>query len=294
MFKGSFVALITPFSNGRIDEKAFCSLVERQIECGTDGLVVCGTTGEAATMSADEYAAMIALCVKTTGGRVPVLAGTGSNSTEKTIETTRVARSEGADAALIVTPYYNKPSQEGLYRHYVAVAEAVDLPVMLYDVPSRTGVKLSVETIARLAKLPQIIGIKDATGDLSRPIEIRKVVPDGFAIMSGDDASVVAFLAHGGDGCISVTANVAPAECAALHDAWAVKDWETVFRLRDRLFPLHRALFVESNPGPVKYACSLQCFGDGSLRLPLFKISAESETIVKKAMKDALGESYGG
>lgn len=293
MFKGSFTALITPFSDGRIDEKAFRALISRQIECGTDGLVVCGTTGETATLSAAEYARAVSLCVETADGRVPVLAGTGSNCTAKTIETTRAAKAEGVDAALIVTPFYNKPSQEGLYRHYAAVADAVDLPVVLYDVPSRTGVKLEIETIGRLAEIPSIVGIKDATNDITRPIDIRRATSDSFSILSGEDASVVAFLAHGGDGCISVTANVAPAECAALHDAWAAKDWETVARLRDRLLPLHRAMFVEANPIPVKYACSLQGFGDGSLRLPLCGISEKGAALVRAAMETVLGDGYG-
>lgn len=289
MFQGSFTALITPFKNGKIDDDAFTRLIVRQIEQGTDGLVVCGTTGESATMTTEEREHVIALCVKTANRKIPVIAGTGTNDTAKTIEATRRAKELGADAALVVTPYYNKPSQEGLYRHFKAVHDAVDLPVILYNVPGRTGVCLSVETIGRLAKLPRIAGIKDATPDLLRPIQIRRAVPDTFSVLSGEDATIVAFLAHGGNGCISVTANIAPKECADLHKAWARKDWAEIARLRDLLLDLHQAMFVESNPCPVKYAASLQGFGDGSLRLPLYEISDASKQVVRSAMKAALG-----
>lgn len=290
MFQGSFTALITPFKNGKIDDDAFTRLIVRQIEQGTDGLVVCGTTGESATMTTEEREHVIALCVKTANRKIPVIAGTGTNDTAKTIEATRRAKELGADAALVVTPYYNKPSQEGLYRHFKAVHDAVDLPVILYNVPGRTGVCLSVETIGRLAELPRIAGIKDATPDLLRPIQIRRAVPDTFSVLSGEDATIVAFLAHGGNGCISVTANIAPKECADLHKAWTRKDWAEVARLRDLLLDLHQAMFVESNPCPVKYAASLQGFGDGSLRLPLYEISDASKQVVRSAMKAALGE----
>lgn len=290
MFKGSFTALITPFENGKVDDAAFARLVDRQIEQGTDGLVVCGTTGESATMTVEEREHVIGLCVKNAAGRVPVIAGTGTNDTAKTIEATARAEALGVDAALVVTPYYNKPSQEGLYRHFKAVHDAVGLPIILYNVPGRTGVNLSVETIGRLAKLPRIAGIKDATPDLIRPIQIRRVVPESFSVLSGEDATIVAFLAHGGDGCISVTANIAPKECADLHKAWARKDWAEVARLRDLLLDLHQAMFVESNPCPVKYAASLQGFGDGSLRLPLCEISDASKQVVRSAMKAVLGE----
>lgn len=290
MFQGSFTALITPFKNGQIDDDAFTRLVVRQIEQGTDGLVVCGTTGESATMTTEEREHVIALCVKTANRKIPVIAGTGTNDTAKTIEATRRAKELGADAALVVTPYYNKPSQEGLYRHFKAVHDAVDLPIILYNVPGRTGVCLSVATVGRLAELPRIAGIKDATPDLLRPIQIRRAVPDTFSVLSGEDATIVAFLAHGGNGCISVTANIAPKECSDLHKAWARKDWAEIARLRDLLLDLHQAMFVESNPCPVKYAASLQGFGDGSLRLPLCEISDASKQVVRSAMKAVLGE----
>lgn len=293
MLTGSMTALITPFCNGKIDEEAFVRLVEFQIASGTQGLVVCGTTGESAVMTPDEHFRSVELCVRTAAGRVPVIAGTGTNDTQKTVKTTLAAQKAGADAVLIVTPYYNKPSQEGLFRHYRQIHDETDIPVILYNVPSRTGVNLSVETVGRLAKLPRIVGIKDATPDILRPIKLRCVTGRDFSILSGEDATVVAFLAHGGDGCISVTANIAPQLCRRLHDAWAAKDFDTLFTLRDALLPLHEAMFVESNPCPVKYAASLQGFGDGSLRAPLCEISDASKQTVRDAM-NALGLIGGG
>ena len=286
MFKGLYTALITPFRHGQIDADAFSRLIEFQIAAGVNGLVVCGTTGESATMSPQESEQTIRLCVQTVGGRVPVIAGTGGNNTQKVIENTQLAKTLGVDAALIVTPYYNKPTQQGLFDHYSAVHDASDLPIILYNVPGRTGVCLSVETIARLAGLPRIVGIKDAMPDIMRPLKIRAAVEKkDFSVLSGEDASIVAFLAHGGDGCISVTANVAPALCAELHRAWAKKDWAGIERLRDLLWPLHEAMFVETNPSPVKYAASLLGFGDGSVRLPLCVVGKQSEEILKAALR---------
>lgn len=285
MFKGLFTALMTPFDNGRIDDEAFQRFVEFQIASGVNGLVPCGTTGESAVMTPEEHLHVIEMCVKTAAGRVPVIAGTGCNNTHRVIETTLAAQKAGADAALIVTPYYNKPTQEGLFRHFKAVHDAVSLPIVLYNVPGRTGVNMSVETIERLAALPRIVGIKDATPDLMRPLKIRAVVPDDFSVLSGEDGTVVAFLAHGGDGCISVSANVAPKLCSDLHRAWARKDWAEICRLRDILVPLNDAMFVETNPCPVKYAASLIGYGDGSLRLPLWEISDRSKETVKAAMQ---------
>lgn len=285
MFTGLYTALITPFNRGQIDAEAFCRLIEFQIVSGVNGLVVCGTTGESAVMTAQEYEQVIALCVKTVAGRIPVIAGTGGNNTQRVIENTRLAKTLGADAALIVTPYYNKPTQQGLFEHYQAVHEACDLPIILYNVPGRTGVSLNIDTIARLAQLPRIIGIKDATPDLMRPLKIRAAVEkEDFSVLSGEDATIVAFLAHGGHGCISVTANIAPALCARLHYAWAAKDWPEIERLRDLLWPLHEAMFVETNPCPVKYAASLVGYGDGSVRLPLCEISDMSKEKVKAAL----------
>lgn len=286
MYKGLYTALITPFEKGEINFDAFARLIEFQIASGVNGVVVCGTTGESAVMTPREYEQTIETCVKTVAGRVPVIAGTGTNDTQKTIANTRVAEKAGADAVLVVTPYYNKPSQEGLFLHFKAVHDATKLPVVLYNVPGRTGVNITPETVARLADLPRVAGIKDATPDLMRPLRLRAAVSKkDFAVLSGEDASIVAFLAHGGDGCISVTSNVAPALCAGLHRAWAAKDWAEVERLRDLLLPLHDAMFVESNPCPVKFAAAQMGFGDGSVRLPLCEISEKSKETVLAAMR---------
>lgn len=284
MLKGSLTALITPFRQGEIDEEAFVRFIEFQIREGTQGLVVCGTTGESAVMTPEEHARTIELCVKTVAKRVPVIAGTGTNDTQKTLRMTQKAKELGADAALVVTPYYNKPSQEGLYRHFKFIHDETDIPLILYNVPGRTGVNISVETVGRLSELPRIEGIKDATPDILRPIKIKQAVKKEFSVLSGEDATVVAFLAHGGDGCISVTANVAPRLCRALHNAWVLKDFETLATLRDELLPLHEAMFVETNPCPVKYAAALLGFGDGSVRLPLWEISESSKQKVRDAM----------
>ena len=285
MLKGLYTALITPFNKKQIDAEAFCRLIEYQIASGVDGLVVCGTTGESAVMTGKEYEQVIKLCVQTVAGRVPVVVGTGGNNTERVVGNTQIAKELGADAALIVTPYYNKPTQQGLFEHYSAVHDASDLPIILYNVPGRTGVNLSIETVARLAQLPRIVGIKDAIADIMRPLKIRSAVEKkDFSVLSGEDATIVAFLAHGGDGCISVTANIAPALCAGLHRAWRKKDWAEVERLRDLLWPLHEVMFIETNPCPVKYAASLLGYGDGSVRLPLCEISEQSKEKVKAVL----------
>ena len=286
MFTGLYTALITPFNGAEIDTEAFGRLIEYQIASGVDGLVVCGTTGESPTLTSSEYERLVRFCVKKVAGRVAVIVGTGGNNTQKAIENTLFAEKAGADAALIVTPYYNKPTQQGLFEHYSAIHDATGLPVILYNVPGRTGVNLSVETIARLSELPRIAGIKDAVSDIMRPLKIRAAVKKrDFSILSGEDATIVAFLAHGGDGCISVTANIAPTLCAGLHRAWRNKDWQEVERLRDLLWPLHEVMFIETNPSPVKYAASLLGFGDGSVRLPLCGISPQSETAVRETLR---------
>lgn len=285
MFKGSMTALITPFKQGKIDEEAFRRFIDFQIKSGTDALVVCGTTGESATLTDEEQSLATQICLSQTKKRVPVIVGTGCNDTQKTIAKTLSAQKAGADAALIVTPYYNKPSQKGLYEHYKAVHDATDLPIFLYNVPGRTGIDISVSTVESLAKLPRIIGIKEASADLSKVLKLRVAVGDDFLLFSGEDATVAAFLAQGGNGCISVTANIAPKECALLHRAWREKDMSEFSRLRDLLLPLHVAMFVESNPSPAKYAASLMGFGDGTIRLPLWEISDESKDIVRSAMK---------
>lgn len=287
MFKGSITALITPFRNGVVDEAAFQSLVEWQIAEGTDGLVPCGTTGESPTLSHEEHNRVVSMCVEAAAGRVPVIAGAGSNSTNEAILLAKHAKESGATAALSVTPYYNKPTQEGLYLHFKAIHDAVDIPIIIYNIPGRSVIDMSVETMARLAKLPNIVGVKDATNDLVRPVRTRLAAGPDFYQLSGEDATAVAFLANGGVGCISVTSNVAPGLCAALQDAWIAGDLAKVFVLRDRLAPLHDALFCETNPVPVKYAASLlgKCAPDA--RLPLAPISEAGKKRVEEAMKGA-------
>jgi 4-hydroxy-tetrahydrodipicolinate synthase len=285
MFRGSIVALITPFRAGKIDEKAFQNLVEWQIAQGTNGLVPCGTTGESPTLSHKEHMRVVELCVEVAKGRVPVIAGTGSNSTEEAINFARHAKQAGADGQLVVTPYYNKPTQEGLYRHYKALHDAVDLPMIIYNIPPRSVVDMTVETMARLAKLPGVVGVKDATADLARPAKTRLAIGPKFIQLSGEDATAVPFLAQGGHGCISVTANVAPKECALMHAAWAAGDMARVSELNDLLMPLHFALFVESSPGPVKYAASLLGLCGAETRLPLCEIADASKSRVEEAMR---------
>lgn len=287
MFSGSIVALLTPFKNGEVDVKSFQAFVEWQIAQGTQGVVPCGTTGESPTLSHEEHMRVVELCIEAAGGRVPVIAGTGSNSTAEAIAFTRHAREAGADAALIVTPYYNKPTQEGLYQHFKAIHDAVEIPIIIYNIPGRSVVDMSVATMARLAKLPNIVGVKDATADLTRPLRTRIEVGPDFCQLSGEDATVVPFLAQGGHGCISVTANVAPAQCAALHLAWQAGDLATVARLRDQLLPLHQAMFVETSPAPVKYAASLLGLCEDELRLPVLPLTEARRPIVREAMVKA-------
>jgi 4-hydroxy-tetrahydrodipicolinate synthase len=287
MFSGSIVALITPFDNGRFDEAAYRALIEWHLEQGTDGLVPCGTTGESSTLSHDEHKRVVEVCVETVRGRVPVIAGAGSNSTSEAIDLARHAKEAGADAVLIVTPYYNKPTQEGLFQHYKAIHDAVDLPIVIYNIPARCVVDMSVETMARLAKLRRIVGVKDATQDLARPIRTRMAIGDGFCQLSGEDGTALPFLAAGGHGCISVTANVAPALCADMHRAWRMGEWATATALHDRLMPLHLALFCETNPSPVKYAASLLGKCQPEVRLPLVEIGDESKDKVRRAMISA-------
>jgi 4-hydroxy-tetrahydrodipicolinate synthase len=284
MFKGSLVALITPFRNGAVDERGFQDFVAWQIKQGTTGLVPCGTTGESPTLSHAEHKRVVELCVEAARGRVPVIAGTGSNSTQEAIELTRHAKAAGADAALVVTPYYNKPTQEGLYRHFKAINDAVDLPIIIYNIPPRSVVDMSIATMARLAKLPNVVGVKDATMDLARPLRTRIALGPEFCQLSGEDITVLAFLAQGGHGCISVTANVAPALCAELHQAWQRGDLAAASRLNERLAPLHDAMFCEASPGPVKYAASLLGKASAEARLPICEIAQESKDRVAAAL----------
>ncbi len=287
MFKGSLVALITPFRNGAVDEKAFQGFVDWQIQQGTYGVVPCGTTGESPTLSHAEHKRVIELCVDAAGGRVPVIAGTGSNSTAEAIELTQHAKRAGADAALVVTPYYNKPMQEGLYQHYKAINDAVDLPLLIYNIPGRCVVDMSVATMARLAKLANIVGVKDATNDLARPLKTRATCGDEFCMLSGEDATALSYRANGGDGCISVTANVAPRACAEMHEAWEKGDAAGAVKINMRLADLHDALFVETSPAPVKYAASLLGKSSPEVRLPLVPASPDAQTRVKDAMRSA-------
>lgn len=285
MFKGSIVALVTPFKNGKVDFDAFQNLVEWHIKSGTHGLVPCGTTGEVATLSETEHKSLIDACIEAADGRVPVIAGAGSNATEKAIDLARHAAKRGADGILVVTPYYNKPTQEGMYQHYKAIHDKADIPIIIYNVPGRTGVEISVETIARLAKMKRIVGIKDASVDLSRPLQLRLALGDKFIQLSGEDATVASYLAQGGHGCISVTANVAPKQCAELHNAWQKKDWKKFEKLRDMLLPLHKDLFAETSPAPAKYCLSRMGLCREELRLPMVPVSAATRKKLDAAMK---------
>ena len=286
-FTGSYTALLTPFRDGAVDERAFQHLVAWQIAEGTEGVVPCGTTGESPTLSHAEHKRVIELTIEVAKGKAVVMAGAGSNSTAEAIDFTQHAQSAGADAVLIVCPYYNKPTQEGLYHHFKAIHDASDLPIVIYNIPGRCGVDMSIETMKRLAELPRIAGVKDATADLARPLRTRLAIGPAFSMLSGEDITVVPFLAQGGDGCISVTANIAPRLCAELHRAWQGGDFPTVRRLNEKLAPLHDAMFVETSPAPVKYAASLlgRCLAD--IRSPLVEPSAPARQRIEAAMRQA-------
>ena len=283
-FQGSITALITPFKNGEVDAKAFQRLVEWQIDQGTHGLVPVGTTGESPTLTHEEHKQVIELCIEAASGRVPVIAGTGSNSTSEAIALTRFAKKAGADGALVVTPYYNKPTQEGLYLHYKAINDAVDIPILIYNIPGRSIVDMSVDTMARLFKLPNIAGVKDATANMSRVSQQRAAMGTEFVQLSGEDATALGFNAHGGQGCISVTANIAPALCSEFQLACLGSNFKRALEIQDRLMPLHDALFVESNPGPVKYAAEKLGLCSGETRLPLAPLAASSKAKVDAAL----------
>tara|TARA_A100001037_G_scaffold140424_1_gene127247 strand:- start:193 stop:1068 length:876 start_codon:yes stop_codon:yes gene_type:complete len=287
MFQGSFVALITPFRNGEVDEQAFQSLVEWHIQEGTHGLVPCGTTGESPTLSHEEHKRVVEICIETAAGRVPVIAGAGSNSTREAIELTEHAKEAGADATLHVTPYYNKPTQEGLFHHYKVIADAVDLPLFIYNIPGRSVINMSNDTMTRLAELPQVVGVKDATADITRVSSQRLLMGSDFIQLSGEDATALALMAHGGHGCISVTANVAPRACAEFQSACLAGDFGTALEYQDRLMPLHTALFLETSPAPVKYGASLLDLCSDELRLPLVEVSDKTKESVKTAMRAA-------
>lgn len=287
MFSGSYTALITPFSDGQVDESALTHLIEWQIEQGTHGLVPVGTTGESPTLSHDEHDRVVELCIEVVAKRVPVIAGTGSNSTEEAIKLTKHAKSAGADGALVVTPYYNKPTQAGLYAHYKALNDAADIPIIIYNIPGRSVIDMSVETMARLYELPNIAGVKDATADLVRVSQQRAAMGKEFIQLSGEDATVLGFMAHGGQGCISVTANVAPRLCSEFHNACLGGDYSRALEIHDQLMPLHEALFIESNPGPVKYAASRLNLCGPEIRLPLTEVSAATRERVDAALSQA-------
>jgi len=287
MFRGLYTALITPFKNGNIDEKAFQSLVEWQIKDGVHGLVPCGTTGESPTLSHDEHRRVVSLCVEIAKGKVKVLAGSGSNSTEEAIMLTSHAKKAGADGALIVAPYYNKPGQEALYQHYKAIAKAVDIPIIIYNIPGRSVVDIKDETLARLAKIPNIVGVKDATGDLARVSTLRIQAGKDFIQLSGEDMTALAFNVLGGVGCISVTSNIAPRLCAELQNLTLKGEFTKALAIQDKLASLHVAMFCETSPGPVKWAASLMGLCQPDLRLPLVEISDAAKEKVQDAMKKA-------
>ena len=283
-FKGSITALITPFKNGKLDECAFQQHVEWQIDQGTHGLVPVGTTGESPTLTHDEHKRVVELTIEAARRRIPVIAGTGSNSTAEAVELTRHAKEAGADGVLVVTPYYNKPTQEGLYLHFKAINDAVDIPILIYNIPGRSVVDMTTETMARLFKLTNIVGVKDATANLARVSQQRAALGQDFVQLSGEDATALAFMAHGGHGCISVTANVAPALCSEFQLACLGGDYKRALDIQDQLMPLHDALFVESNPGPVKYAAFKLGLCTEETRLPLAPISAASRRKVDEAL----------
>ncbi len=285
MFRGSMVALITPMkADGSLDEKAFQDLVEWQIAEGTEGLIPVGTTGESPTLSHDEHKRVVELCVEASNGRVPVIAGAGSNSTAEAIDFAKHAKKAGADATLVVTPYYNKPTQEGMYLHFTAVANAADLPLFIYNIPGRSVIDMSVETMARLAKHKNIVGVKDATANLTRPLHTKRACGADFIQLSGEDHTALSFNAAGGVGCISVTANVAPRLCAEMHKAWREGRTGEAMAIQDRLVPLHDAMFSETSPGPVKYAASLLAKSTEHCRLPLAPVSDANKAKVREAM----------
>jgi 4-hydroxy-tetrahydrodipicolinate synthase len=286
-FRGSFTALVTPFSNGSLDEKAFRGLVDWQIAEGTDGLVPVGTTGESPTLSHEEHRQVVEWCIEQAKGRVPVIAGSGSNSTREAIELSQHAEKAGADAVLIVTPYYNKPTQEGLYQHFKAINDAIGIPIIIYNIPIRSVIDMSVDTMTRLFELDNVAGVKDATANVVRVSQQRAAMGEGFNQLSGEDATVLGFMAHGGHGCISVTSNVAPRLCAEFQDACLKGDYGTALKLHDKLMPLHTALFIETNPSPAKYALSVLGKCADTVRLPMVTLADKTKAAVRDAMVHA-------
>jgi 4-hydroxy-tetrahydrodipicolinate synthase len=284
MFKGSLPALITPFKNGEVDTKAFQEFVEWQIAEGSHGLVPCGTTGESPTLSHEEHKLVVELCIEAAAGRVPVIAGAGSNSTLEAIDLAKHAKSAGADAVLVVAPYYNKPSQEGLFRHFEAINNAVEIPIIVYNIPPRSIVDIQPITMARIAKLANVVGVKDATNDLARPLREKNLIGPDWCMLSGEDGTAIAYLAQGGSGCISVTANVATRLCSMMQEAWQQGAMDRVRELNESLMPLHDAIFCEPSPAPAKYGVSLLGKASDKVRLPL----AEASEVARGRMEDAM------
>jgi 4-hydroxy-tetrahydrodipicolinate synthase len=286
-FRGSFTALVTPFKNGSLDEGAFRGLVNWQIDEGTNGLVPVGTTGESPTLSHDEHKKVVEWCIAEAKGRVPVIAGAGSNSTKEAIELAQHADKAGADAVLVVTPYYNKPTQEGMYQHFKAVNDAIGIPIIIYNIPPRSVIDMSVETMQRLFELKNIAGVKDATANVARASQQRAVLGEDFNQLSGEDITALGFMAHGGHGCISVTSNVAPRLCAEFQSACLKNDFAAAVKIQDKLLPLHQHLFIETNPSPAKYALSLLGKCADTVRLPMVPLSDKSKAVVRDAMVHA-------
>jgi 4-hydroxy-tetrahydrodipicolinate synthase len=286
-FRGSFTALVSPFKNGAVDEAGFRNFVDWQIAEGTNGLVPVGTTGESPTVSHDEHKRIVEWCIDQAKGRVPVMAGAGSNSTREAIELAEHAEGAGADAVLVVTPYYNKPTQEGLYQHFKAINDAIKIPIFIYNIPGRSVIDMSVETMTRLSQLPHIAGVKDATASMVRVSQQRAAMGEDFNQLSGEDATILGYMAHGGHGCISVTSNVAPRLCSEFHQAWQRGDTTAALAIHDKLMPLHTDLFMESNPAPIKYALSLLGKMEETLRLPMVPVSEPTRVAVRKAMVHA-------
>ena len=285
MFKGSFVALITPFKDGKVDETAFRSFIEWQIKEGSDGLVPCGTTGESPTLSHEEHQKVTEICIEVTDGRIPVIAGAGSNSTEEAISLAQHAKTAGADAVLVVTPYYNKPTQAGLFAHYKAINDNAKIPIIIYNIPGRSIIDMSVETMADLSKLDYIVGVKDATAQLDRPILTTLACGKDFCQLSGEDGTAIPHLAAGGHGCISVTGNILPRQCSEMQKAWAEGNIKKAMELQELLMPVHAAMFCETSPGPVKYAAELLGLFSSEARLPITEIADDSKVAVKEALK---------
>jgi 4-hydroxy-tetrahydrodipicolinate synthase len=287
MFFGSIPALITPFNKSEVDYDSFQKIIEWSIEQGSHGFVPCGTTGESPTLSHDEHKNVVEICIKIVDKRVPVIAGTGSNNTIEAIEFTKHAEESGADGALIVTPYYNKPTQEGLYLHYKKIAESTNLPIIIYNIPGRSIVDMSIETMVKLSMIKNIIGVKDATNDLFRPLLTRTKIKKDFCYLSGEDGTALAYLIQGGNGCISVTANIAPKLCSELHNHWKNKEIDKALQINLKLAKIHHALFIESSPGPVKYAAELLNLCSAETRLPIAPIKDSTKLIIKKCMSEA-------